>query len=432
MWIPKSPFSNDSTLMEIASKDKLLQRKGKMEVINNCRMYIGATFISDLLKDERCIDKRFLNGTKKVSKHIERFREIRQPPDAAWSEWKAFIFRNFLINGYEVFPPLTQQSDKISQRETRKTEKEQLEHMTYGSKLHDTVNRLPRELTSILHTIEYPGDDGIDLAFGILEGKVYGACDGSLKQEKHKTKGGFGYTIQLKDTDKISIKGWSPTPLSNNMTSLTSEFFGALATLLIVFSIYCQYKEVLHFESVRSTMIIWIDNKETMTRVSATEEKMNVSETLIPEYDIEQLTKEIIKLLPFKVTLKWVKSHQNETKEGKTIYGPFPREVQLNCEVDELAKKGLELKPAKRQIYTHTIAGIYDATGVLATDISKYLYSTINGPPVLEYVGKKFNWEEEEVNSVNWEAVGLVMKSYSQYQRNKAIQLMYDWQNDGA
>lgn len=30
-----------------------------------------------------------------------------------------------------------------------------------------------------------------------------------------------------------------------------------------------------------------------------------------------------------------------------------------------------------------------------------------------------------------WSAIGAVLKSYTSFKRNKIIQMMYDWQNDG-
>ena len=98
MWLPSSNYSNNSCLMERAVQDNLLQRKGKMEVINNCRMYTGAVFISDLLQTNKCIDKNFLTGKKRLPQHQHEYAGIRQPPEAAWDEWKDFIFRNYLIN----------------------------------------------------------------------------------------------------------------------------------------------------------------------------------------------------------------------------------------------------------------------------------------------------------------------------------------------
>ena len=431
MWVPTTKYSNDSNIMEAAVEDKTLQKNGKLEVINNCRMYIGAFFISDLLQTSTHIDKDFLRGKKKVHENEALFGKIRQPPDAAWSVWKEFIFRTYLINGYEVSPPLVRGKQQHIPN-AGLSEVEKLKKVSPGVTLRETIDSLPPELRQILHVIEYPADDGLSLAVGMLQGTLLGASDGSVIESKSGTFGGFAYSLQLHDTDENKIRGWSSTPLSNQMTSLTSEMYGALATLLLLYAVFIHYKDFLPLEHHMHGIKIWIDNIETINRATEQKQRMNISEFWVPEYDPEKLLWDIQKLLPTKINFKWVKSHQDENKEGKKIKGPFKREVQLNSEMDALAARGVKLPPTKRTIYTHTVAGFYDTDDRLATDVSKYLYNKINGPTLMEYIGKKFNWEEEDIRKVDWDALGRVMKSYSQHQQNKSIQLMYDWQNVGV
>ena len=77
MWLPTSNYINNQCLMETAVDDKLLKREGKFEVINNCRMYLGVFFISELLKDESKIDKDYLNGNKRSTKDVNQFQGIQ-------------------------------------------------------------------------------------------------------------------------------------------------------------------------------------------------------------------------------------------------------------------------------------------------------------------------------------------------------------------
>ena len=80
----------------------------------------------------------------------------------------------------------------------------------------------------------------------------------------------------------------------------------------------------------------------------------------------------------------------------------------------------------------HTVAALYNTNKRQVTDISHFLYNKINGQSTKEYIGNKYNWEAEEIDSIDWKALGQAMKSYTQFQRSKTIQLMYNWQNDGA
>ena len=67
-----------------------------------------------------------------------------------------------------MFPRLRRKTDK-EKLENDISEKQQLENIQKGTCLVDTVNRLPPELRMLLHTIEFLADEGLSLAYGILE-----------------------------------------------------------------------------------------------------------------------------------------------------------------------------------------------------------------------------------------------------------------------
>lgn len=81
---------------------------------------------------------------------------------------------------------------------------------------------------------------------------------------------------------------------------------------------------------------------------------MNTSEYLVKEYDLEKVIWDIQHRILFEVAHKWVRGHQNQDKQGNTIYGPFQCEAQLNIEMDLKANLGNKLKPGLRQVYKHT------------------------------------------------------------------------------
>lgn len=112
---------------------------------------------------------------------------------------------------------------------------------------------------------------------------------------------------------------------------------------------------------------------------------------MAPKFDIEQLIRDLKNFLPMQIAFEWVKSHQDTTENGKPIYGPFPRNIQLNYEVDKLVARGLKLPPPQRAVYTHTIAALYDSNGRLVADIPQFLYKWINSLKTREYIGRKFN-----------------------------------------
>ena len=151
-----------------------------------------------------------------------------------------------------------------------------------------------------------------------------------------------------------------------------------------------------------------------------------------PEYDLECLIWDVQESMPIKVIHKWVKGHQNELKDGRTIFGPFTRDTQLNIEMDKLAVAGTNLPPVYRRMNSHTMIGIFDKQGKLVTDIQQYLYAEINGVKMKHYLQEKYDWETEHYESIEWGAIGEAIKSYSDFHSKKKIQMMYDWQNVGS
>ena len=74
----------------------------------------------------------------------------------------------------------------------------------------------------------------------------------------------------------------------------------------------------------------------------------------------------------------------------------------------------------------------HNKAGRLATNLQEFLNETRNGKILHQYISEKYGWEEPVISDINWKALGITMKSYTPYKRNKAAQLLYDWQNDGT
>ena len=120
------------------------------------------------------------------------------------------------------------------------------------------------------------------------------------------------------------------------------------------------------------------------------------------------------------ITHIWVKGHQDTTKIGK-IFGPFSREVQLNIEMDTVTSAGCRIPAWQRPIYLHTKMGIYDANGVIASDIDTLMYEHINGKI------QKYGWEADTMTMIMWNALGDALRLYSKC-KQKVVHLLYDWQ----
>ena len=431
MWTPRPTTVQDRNLMEVAITDPYFtpRRRWKLEVINNCRRYIGCFYITDIMTHGK-VDKDYLDGTRQIANNSSMNEHIRKPPKQAWGEWKCFVFRNFLINGYEVFPTV---GSTLNQQEFKLTsEREILQDLPPGMSLVELYNKLPNRLQVLLQDYHFPSDNGESLIVALSNGTLVGASDGSVKMNHTKQIGGYSYSLQHQNTDIGRIVGCASAPMSNSTTSLTTELFGLLATTLCTFLLWKCNEFHPAMRNKQPSLAIYSDNKEAIGKCNEEAEDLNVSDHRRPEYDIEKLVWEIKHLLPIRIAYIWVKGHQNETKTGNPIYGPFRREVCLNIEMDRLANIGCSLPRVKRPMFSATKMTFYTEDDLMITDFEKYLYEKINGEFLLQYVSEKYDIERDILNTVDWRALGTTLKSYTTFRQRKVIQMMYDWQNDGV
>lgn len=108
MWTPTPAFTNDCNLIEVAVKDPYFtpRRKWKIEVINNCRQYIGVFFISKLMDEYGKVKQGFLNGDIRVTQNLKLFPYARKPPQYAWGTGKPLFFTTFSLMAIKYIHPL--------------------------------------------------------------------------------------------------------------------------------------------------------------------------------------------------------------------------------------------------------------------------------------------------------------------------------------
>ena len=433
-WVPPdTAYSNDRVLMEQAVQDKFFntEKTNKyLEVVNNCRMYVGAIFLSEITDQNGKIPLSILNGqVNRIKAKREKYPGIRKPPAAAWSIWKSFLCRNFLIKDYQVSPKIHRKPNfkPIYFKSTPTS----IHSMVTKITLKDTIKSMPTEYLTILGEINIPEDDGRFIWESIVNGKVIGASDGSLITKNIRPQGGYSYSVQHYNNDSQRITGYGATPLSTNTSSLTSEKYGVLATLISIKSILQHYYDG---RNLHSKICIVTDNAEVVKRGKERPTPMNISETMCAEYDLWVLLWELLDSIPTQVEIKWVKGHQNENANKELIHGPFLRDVQLNIEMDKLATEGVKLHAQKiylRPLYHSTKMALYDEEGYQVNDIQQFLTEVINGPVIESYLDEKYGWDKNIRSMIDWEAIDRSLKRYTQFQYSKMIQIMYNWQNVG-
>ena len=161
---------------------------------------------------------------------------------------------------------------------------------------------------------------------------------------------------------------------------------------------------------------------------------MNISETNQHEYDLWTLLWRLKMQSKLNIIYTWVKGHQDELKTGEKIYGPFPRPVQLNINMDSLAKDAAKAglnTTTIRPTYSTTKLALYTKQNIQIGDIHEYIQYVVNAPPMIAYLIKKNNWTFEQLQLINWDNLDAAIKGYKPFYKTKIAQLMHDWQYIG-
>ena len=231
-----------------------------LEHINRCRLYLNAFYISDLSEDGVNVNKGFLDGSEiRRSKQLN-IPDLRKPTTAQWRVWESFIFRNFLSPGRAINPPLGD-SDPLSPRLKKKlTETEKIQNL-YGTEgsLEEILQSFPDELQAMIGEVRLLEDGGQILCDSIVEGECLAASNGSLRQEFHGTKGGFGYVLCHQNSDTGSVEGIGISPDTDEMSSQTTEHQGLIGVLCLLHALCIKY--LLCKEECWGKVTIFIDKK---------------------------------------------------------------------------------------------------------------------------------------------------------------------------
>ena len=290
-----------------------------------------------MIEGTNTVDKAFLFGTKKRVCQEVNIPKVRKQTNLEWSEWRDFIWRNFLSGKYQVTQP---PGERILQQVYAPTTEIQLLHnMKWDGTWVETIKNLPPVWRQILGKIKAPVDNGKMIQEKSLNGTLVGASDGSVKQGKDVDAGGYAYTVQLWETDTYGITGYAPCPSSTKVTSLTAELYGLIASTLVVFMLG---KKISGGRTSR-TITLSADNEQAIKMGQDWKTPINISETTQHEYDLWKLMWNLAQESNIKIEYQWVRGHQDTLKTGERIFGPFPRLVQLNIEMDDRAKDAADI-----------------------------------------------------------------------------------------
>jgi hypothetical protein len=432
-WVPIPQGLNDKNIMDVAVHDPYFanQYNYRLKIINSCRLYLGAIFLSDISHDGRVPPCHLDGSTFTPNPQVPRKPRLK-PSSASWTEWKNFIFRNFLIYGYTLMDPITYTSTPLPRLSPRTSETDLLMLMydTHrGGQLNLLVGALPSSLRLLLGTVQFPHDNGQLLATNIKSSTAVGATDGSVINSFKSLYGGHAATIQSEHHDIQSFTMSSPSPHSTEMSSTTTELYAYLA-IVVMLHLLC----IAHTITA-GKIIIYIDNQEAGNRGNQDLDLINISDYLTSDYDLTILLRHLITSLPIDIQYVWVASHQDELPTGEAIHGPFQRHIQLNQQVDLLAAEGRNEAAGtitKKPLFSSTGMQLYTPTGIAITNWGQYLTDSVNGEKLESYYNERRGWTQHHLKLIDWEAMSLYLNKQRHTKRMKILQLQHGWQNTGS
>ena len=433
-WIPTPRYENDKNIMKAAIEDPLYQGKNryKLVTINQCRMYQQAFFISDLLlqNSSTIVDKDYFNGNKQHIHPMLKMDYYLKPTKLQWNEWRSFIYRNFLAGIYAITPPI---GNAIAMNDDYMTTDINMIGQTLRCKdtLEATIDTLPPTMKQIIGKATCSANRSALLEH-LHNGTLIGASDGSVIDDNFTSHGAHAFVLGSNMTGQNFITGYSKTPESTTIASLTTELYGLIAATL---TILCISKYYMIEQIDLPPIYIYSDNEQAIEMANKQEDPINISDTLKFEYDLQGLLHQIKHLLPVTVKYQWVKAHQDElTTSRQKIFGPFQRHVEMNIIADSLANKASKLTRhdcLQRPTYSSTAIGVYTKQGVFIGDLQEQLTLNMHGNDLLEYLTQKHQWNNTSIQTINWSVLKSVIDTYQPYYQTKICQLMHDWQYIG-
>ena len=219
--------------------------------------------------------------------------------------------------------------------------------------------------------------------------------------------GTFGFIVSTSAGNPIA-KGSGPAP-SSNPSSFRSEAYGVLATMRWLLRAL-QGHTIDH----RPTITHYLDNNSVITRIknAVTCQIQAPSMTLLPEHDIMTEIAATLRDLPVQIDFQWVKGHQDSNKS----YNELDIPARLNCDADRAAslyrwptnKSHQKIPPLP-----NTPSQLVINNKIITSHIKQHIRSEATEPELMEYLKKKFLWDDHTLTTIDWNSFQQVIQKYT-------------------
>jgi hypothetical protein len=429
-WVPAKRGVNDEAIMDGIARTKQ-ERKGTTQHLpkkalwyaNACRLYLKITMLHDICSPcGKYIQEWALDGHRQNATDII-YPTQEKPPPHVWKVWRECILATYQKKS-DLWRPTLHRPLLFEDRDDERSWRELIQ---LGMKIEDALLLLPDYLKEAIGSVICPIDNGKQLSDEMQSFSTTSWTDGTVKDKI----GAHAYTIRTIDNrDEVSIRGKCGTPGdSATMTSLRAEHFGVLAVVTLL-----DIVTLIHDHDKQGKNDHYTDSKAVIMRLQEqavyTDKQYDCT-----DYDVWQTTVEAINIAEkVEINLHHVKGHQRETMhEIKNEQGPLTRYAYYNDWCDKECEKERETQHLSTQTCFMAPAKIYlrTSTTLITASAYKAIYEKKTHPAATIYVREKLGLTGQEMDSINWEAMGHYIDNLAISQRVKVMKLIYDWQNVG-
>jgi hypothetical protein len=134
--------------------------------------------------------------------------------------------------------------------------------------------------------------------------------------------------------------------------------------------------------------------------------------TLLPEHDIMTEIAATLRDLPVQIDFQWVKGHQDSNKS----YNELDIPARLNCDADRAAslyrwptnKSHQKIPPLP-----NTPSQLVINNKIITSHIKQHIRSEATEPELMEYLKKKFPWDDNTLTTIDWNSFQQVIQKYT-------------------
>ena len=304
--------------MDIATNDKDIKGdERRLRSINACRLYHGVVHLKEMSHyTGETIQEGYLHGKGSYRNKTHRGWPVQPLPlDYQWDEWRQFIRKRFLQENSNKWKQTRTPSPRtcIKQQIDTPTQVMRTLLTTSRNSLSDTslkyiIHLIPREYQPYLQVCETTSPETMQvLSRALYNETLHIATDGS---HMPGTADGAGAAVAMdEDRDNILLWAGCKCDIEENMTSQTSEHYGAISGLLLIYLILCYTNNDME---PKPTIPFWIDNAEVLSRArKCCETRISLKEYSLSDYSHQEMLIQLTIMLKqwTRPSFQKVKSH---------------------------------------------------------------------------------------------------------------------------